>query len=306
MTTPPDRSAVDIPVADWIERWVPCALRPYLRLARIDRPIGVWLLLLPCWWGVALASPSWPDGRLLILFAIGAVVMRAAGCTLNDIADRDFDRRVARTATRPIASGAVSVRGAVVFMVALCLSGLGVLLQFNRFTVGLGVVSLALVAVYPLMKRVTYWPQAVLGMAFNWGALLGWAAVTGDLGVPALALYVAGVFWTLGYDTIYAHQDKHDDAVIGVKSTALLFGDTTRWWLFGFSGVSLAAFAVAGAAAGLASPFFVVLAGAGAHLVWLAARVDLDDAKDCLATFRANRTFGLLILAAIVVGRIAG
>ena len=182
----------------------------------------------------------------MALFAIGALVMRGAGCTLNDIVDRNFDGNVARTATRPIPSGAVTVRQALAFMVLLSLIGLVILLQFNAVAVAVGVVSLLLVAVYPFMKRVTYWPQAVLGLTFNWGALLGWAAVRGDLGVPSLVLYGAGIFWTLGYDTIYAHQDKEDDALIGVKSTAILFGETTRLWLYSFYGMSVSLLGVSG------------------------------------------------------------
>ena len=249
--------ATDIPAGDWIDRRLPAIARPYARLARIDRPIGIWLLMFPCWWGTALATPGWPDPRLLALFAIGAAIMRGAGCTLNDLADRDFDARVARTAGRPIPSGAVSVRQAIAFMIALCLAGLLVLLQFNLFAVGLGASSLLLVAVYPFAKRVTYWPQAVLGLTFNWGALVGWAAVRGDLGWPAVVLYAAGLLWTLGYDTVYAHQDKEDDILIGVKSTALKLGAATKPWLWAFYGGAIALLALAGALAGLSWPFFV-------------------------------------------------
>ena len=241
--------ATDIPAGDWIDRWVPAGARPYLRLARIDRPIGIWLLMFPCWWSTALATPGWPDPWLLLLFAMGAAIMRGAGCTLNDLADRDFDARVARTAGRPIPSGVVSVRRAVVFMIALCLSGLLVLLQFNAFAVALGASSLLLVVVYPFAKRVTYWPQVVLGLTFNWGALLGWAAVRGDLGWPAVVLYAAGLLWTLGYDTIYAHQDKEDDILIGVKSTALKLGPATKPWLWAFYAGATVLLALVGALA---------------------------------------------------------
>jgi 4-hydroxybenzoate polyprenyltransferase len=298
-------AAADILEGNWIDRWAPTATRPYLRLARVDRPIGTWLLLLPCWWSVALASPSWPNPSLLILFAIGALVMRGAGCTLNDIADRDFDGRVARTANRPIPSGAVSVRQAITFLVLLSLIGLLVLLQFNTFAVGVGVASLVLVAIYPFTKRVTHWPQAVLGLTFNWGALLGWAAVRGDLGLPALALYGAGIFWTLGYDTVYAHQDKEDDALLGVKSTALLLGGATRPWLFGFYGMAVMLLGTTGYIAGLGWPFFVFLLLATGHLWWQAATVNINAPKDCLKKFKSNREFGILVFMGIVAGRLA-
>jgi 4-hydroxybenzoate polyprenyltransferase len=298
-------AACDIPVDDWIDRWAPATVRPYLRLARIDRPIGTWLLLLPCWWSVALASPSWPSLLLLVLFTIGAVVMRGAGCTLNDIADRDFDGRVERTANRPIPSGDVTVRQALAFLVLLSLIGFLVLLQFNAFAVGVGVASLLLVTVYPFTKRVTHWPQAVLGLTFNWGALLGWAAVKGDLDLPAVVLYGAGIFWTLGYDTIYAHQDKEDDALLGVKSTALLLGGATRPWLIGFYGMTATLMAVAGYVAGLGWPFYVFLLLATMHLCWQTARVNIDDPKDCLAKFKSNREFGFLIFIGIIAGRLA-
>jgi 4-hydroxybenzoate polyprenyltransferase len=300
-----ERATSDIAAGNWVDRRLPAVVRPYVRLARLDRPIGIWLLMYPCWWGVALASPGWPDPWLLALFAAGATVMRGAGCTLNDIADRDYDARVARTASRPIPSGQVSVGRAVVFLFGLLLAGLVVLLQFNRFTVGLGAASLVLVALYPFAKRVTDWPQAVLGLTFNWGALLGWAAVSGGLGWPAALLYAAGVLWTLGYDTIYAHQDKADDAIVGVRSTALRLGAATRSWLWGFYGATVALLAAAGLAAGLGWPFAVALAAAGAHLAWQTATTDLDDPADCLATFRANRHIGLIVFAGIVGGRLA-
>jgi len=223
-------SASDIPPQSWIDRVPGEGLRPYLRLARLDRPIGTWLLLLPCWWATAMAAPGWPDPWFLGLFAVGALVMRGAGCTVNDIADREFDKKVARTAGRPIASGQVSVAQALAFLALQLGIGLAVLLQFNGYTVILGVSSLALVAIYPFAKRVTYWPQFVLGLTFNWGALVGWAAVTGGLEAPAVLLYAAGILWTMGYDTIYAHQDKEDDVLIGVKSTALKFGAATGSW----------------------------------------------------------------------------
>lgn len=296
--------ASDIPIGNWVDRLAPAPVRPYLRLARLDRPIGTWLLLLPGWWGIALASSAWPDLSLLVLFAIGAVVMRGAGCTLNDIADRDFDARVARTASRPIPSGQVTVPQAAAFMAILLLIGLAVLLQFNAFAAAVGAASLILVAVYPFMKRITYWPQAWLGLTFNWGALLGWAAVRGDLALPALLLYAAGLFWTLGYDTIYAHQDKQDDALIGVKSTALRLGAATKPWLVGFYGLTVALFAVCGILAGLGWPFYAALAFAALHFGWQVRSVALDDGKDCLAKFKSNRDVGLILFAGIVAGRL--
>ncbi|HYN38623.1 MAG TPA: 4-hydroxybenzoate octaprenyltransferase [Rhodospirillales bacterium] len=301
-----DGSASDIPASDWIDRCIPAPLRPYLRLARIDRPIGIWLLMLPCWWSTALASPGWPDPWFLLLFASGAAIMRGAGCTMNDIADRDFDARVARTAARPLPSGAISVRAAVVFMAALCLAGLAVLLQFNTFAVILGASSLLLVAAYPFAKRVTDWPQAVLGLTFNWGALLGWAAVHGDIDWPAVALYAAGLAWTLGYDTIYAHQDKEDDAITGVRSTALRLGAATKPWLCGFYAAAIALLALAGGLADVGWAFWPALAAVALHFFWQIARLDIDDAKRCLAVFKSNAHVGLLVFAAIVVGRVAG
>ncbi len=306
MTDTVKSAASDIPAGDWIDRLMPAALKPYFRLARIDRPIGVWLLLFPCWWSVALAAPSWPDLWLFALFAIGALVMRGAGCTVNDIADRKFDAQVARTSARPIPSGAVSVPQAITFLCLQLLAGLIVLMQFNMFTVALGMSSLALVAVYPLMKRITYWPQLVLGLAFNWGALMGWAAVRGEIDASPLVLYAAGVLWTLGYDTIYAHQDKEDDVLIGLKSTALKFGEFTRPWLFGFYGGTTALMVVAGYLAHLAWPFYAVMALAAGCLAWQAASVDIANPKDCLAKFKSNRYFGWIVLAAVIAGQVAG
>lgn len=253
-----------------------------------------------------MASAGWPDPWLLALFAVGAVVMRGAGCTLNDIVDREFDARVARTATRPIPAGQVTVREAALFLALLTLIGLAVLVQFNGFAIAVGAASLPLVAIYPFMKRLTNWPQAVLGLAFNWGALLGWAAVRGELAAPALFLYAGGVFWTLGYDTIYAHQDREDDALIGVKSSALRLGRSTRPWLVGFYGIAVALFADAGHIAGLRWPYFAALAAVAAHFTWQVASCNIDDAKNCLARFKSNRDAGLILLAGIVISRTLG
>ncbi len=278
-------------------------LRPYAALARLHAPIGFLLLMWPCWWAVALAAPPFLHGaKLLIFFFIGAAVMRAAGCVYNDIADRDFDRRVARTRTRPIASGAIAVPHAVLFMIGLSLVGLVILLQLNRAAVILGVASLALVAVYPFMKRVTWWPQAWLGLTFNWGALVGWAAVTGGLAVPALILYGAGIAWTLGYDTIYAHQDKVDDALIGVKSSARRLGIHSRPYVYAFYALTVFGLAAAAIAAGknwLTYPLLLVAAG---HGLWMVKTVDFDDPDSCLARFKANNLFALLVFGAYLAG----
>lgn len=304
----PSHSASDIASNDWIDRIVPGPVRPYLRLARLDRPIGTWLLLIPCWWGTALATASvlGPDPvrslQYALLFAIGSLVMRGAGCTWNDILDRDFDARVARTATRPIPSGAISVTQAIVFLAAQMLVGLAVLVFFNAFTIAVAISSLLLVALYPLMKRITYWPQAFLGVTFNWGALVGWAAVTESLAVPALLLYAAGIAWTLGYDTIYAHQDKEDDALIGVKSTALKFGTNTRPWLWFFYTLTVILLVAAFWTADLRWTAYPFLAYAAFQLARQAATVDLDDPADCLTKFKSNRYAGLLVLAAMLAG----
>jgi 4-hydroxybenzoate polyprenyltransferase len=274
-----------------------------LRLVRADRPIGTWLLALPCWWSISLASPTWPDLRLFILFAIGALVMRGAGCTINDIIDRKLDACVARTSSRPIASGEISVLKAIIFLGFLLGFGLIVLLQFNAFAITLGITSLILVILYPFMKRLTYWPQLFLGFTFNWGALLGWAAVTGTIATPAIILYFAGVFWTLGYDTIYAHQDKKDDILIGVKSTALKLGDTTTMWLFGFYTTTVILLLLAGVLANLYWPFYLGLFLGSLQLVWQIKSINITDPKNCLSRFKSNRNFGLIIMAGIIAAQ---
>lgn len=291
-------TVLDAP-GNWVDRRAPAPLRPYLRLARLDRPIGTWLLLWPCWWSIALAAGS---PLLLISFALGAVVMRGAGCTFNDIVDRDLDAKVARTANRPLPSGAVSVKAAWAFLIAQGLVGLIILLSLNPFAIAVGIASLVPVAVYPFMKRVTYWPQLFLGVAFNWGALLGWAAATGNLEMPAIWLYLGGIFWTLGYDTIYAHQDKEDDALIGIKSTALKFGARSKLAIAIFYGCAMAMFALAGWSRDLGGGFWLLLCAAGLHLGWQTVKLQSDNPANCLHLFRSNRNFGAILFAAIVAG----
>jgi 4-hydroxybenzoate polyprenyltransferase len=293
----------DIPIGGWVDRWLPAAVRPYARLMRLDRPIGTWLLLFPCWWGIALAAPDWPDLRLIVLFGIGAVVMRGAGCTYNDIVDRDIDAQVARTKGRPIPSGQVTVKRAALFLVAQLIVGLMILLQLNAPAILVGAASLLLLFSYPFMKRFTSWPQAWLGLAFNWGALFGWTAATGSLAWPPVILYCAGIIWTLGYDTIYALQDKTDDAIIGVRSTARLFGAATPRWLIGFYAATILLVAAAGFADGLTWPFYVVLVGAALQAVWQLATLKMDEPGDCLVKFKSNRWFGWLVLVALVAGK---
>ena len=292
----------DIHQSDWAERYLPVWCVPYARLARLDRPIGTWLLLFPGWWGIALASPGWPDPRLLLLFAVGAAAMRGAGCTLNDIADRHYDAQVARTRQRPLPSGAVSVPRAIIFLLVQLTIGAAVLFSLNRVTILLGLAVLVLIATYPFMKRITYWPQVFLGLNFNWGALVGWTAVTGAVAWPSLLLYAGGIFWTLGYDTIYAHQDKEDDIRTGVKSSAIALGALTRPWLFVFYTTALLFWAAAGNRAGLGTMFWAGLAAAAGQLAWQAAKVTTDDPSDCLGKFRSNRAVGWLVFAGIVAG----
>lgn len=290
----------------WVDR-MPAAVQPYLRLARFDRPIGFWLLFWPCAFGLTLATHGLnvPLSRLLwygALFAIGAIAMRGAGCVWNDIADRHIDAQVARTRGRPLPSGAVSVRAALVFLVVLALIGLAVLLQFNRFAVLLGLASLIPVAIYPFMKRITHWPQAVLGIAFNWGALLGWAAVRGDLSLPPYLLFVGCVLWTVGYDTIYAHQDKEDDAIVGVKSTALMFGAATKPLLWLFYGGALACWAIAGLQMKLHQAYYLGLVVLAVQLAGQIMRVKLEDSASCLAAFRSNREAGAILFFCLLAG----
>jgi 4-hydroxybenzoate polyprenyltransferase len=301
--SPPIDTVPDAPPGNWVDRLAPAAAKPYLRLARFDRPIGAWLLLFPTWWSQALAELSlgrpYPSPWYLLLFLVGAFVMRGAGCTYNDIVDRDLDARVARTAARPIPSGQVGVAAAFAFLALLCLAGLLVLLQLNWFSVGLGASSLALIAVYPFAKRFTFWPQAVLGLTFKWGALVGWAAVTGALALPALVLYVGSVLWTIGYDTIYAHQDKEDDALVGVKSTALKLGTATRPWVAAFYAGAVILWGAAGLLAGARIVFLAALALAALQFAWQVRTLAIDDPGDCLARFKSNQVVGWLLLGGL-------
>jgi len=290
---------------NWVDGLAPGWMRPYLRLARFDRPIGAWLLLLPCWWSAGLAAiaagAAFPNPAHVALFFVGAFVMRGAGCTWNDIVDRELDARVERTRSRPIPSGQVSVAQAGAFMVAQALVGLAVLLQFNRFAVLTGIASLAIVAVYPFMKRITHWPQIVLGLAFSWGALMGWAAWFGRLDPPAYLLYAGSIAWVIGYDTIYAHQDREDDALVGVKSTALLFGERTKPMLALFYGLAVALIGAAGWTAGAGPVYAVGLAAFAAHLAWQIARLDIADPDLCLVVFKSDRDAGLILFAGMVL-----
>jgi 4-hydroxybenzoate polyprenyltransferase len=289
---------------NWVDSHAPAWARPYLRLGRLDRPIGSWLLLLPCWWSLGLAAVRGRQGIDLwyaVLFFIGAFAMRGAGCTWNDIVDRDLDAQVERTRSRPIPSGQVGVAGAALFLLLQALVGLGVLLQFNRFTVVTGLASLAVVAIYPFMKRITYWPQIVLGLAFSWGALMGWPAVFARLDPPALLLYAGSIAWVIGYDTIYAHQDREDDALIGIKSTALLFGERTKLMLAIFFALAVVLIGAAGWSAGGGIVFALGLVLFAAHLAWQTARLDIDDPALCLALFKSNRDAGLILFAALVL-----
>jgi 4-hydroxybenzoate polyprenyltransferase len=290
---------------NWVDSHAPLWLRPYLRLSRLDRPIGSWLLLMPCWWSAALAAGVARNLHdlpwTIVLFFVGAFVMRGAGCTWNDITDRDLDARVERTRSRPIPAGQVSVTQALVFLVIQALIGLAVLLQFNRFAVATGIASLVIVAAYPFMKRITYWPQIVLGLAFSWGALMGFAVTFGRIDAAAVVLYAGSIAWVIGYDTIYAHQDSEDDALIGIKSTALLFGARTRPALVVFYGLAVALIAVAFALADARWPAWLGLVAFAAHLAWQIARLRIEDPALCLRIFQSNRDAGLLLFAGLLV-----
>lgn len=299
-----DTARVADSTGNWVDRHAPLWTRPYLRLARFDRPIGSWLLLMPCWWSAALAAGVAHDVSRLpwfcALFFVGSFVMRGAGCTWNDITDRHLDDKVERTRSRPIPAGQVTAKQAAVFMVALCLIGLVVLVQFNGFAIMTGIASLLIVAAYPFMKRVTYWPQSVLGLCFSWGALMGFAATFGRLEPAAIVLYAGSICWVIAYDTIYAHQDAEDDLMIGIKSTALLFGERTKPALLLFFGLAVLLIGVALTLAGSGWFAFIGLAAFAAHLVQQVARLDIHDSPLCLKLFKSNRDAGLLLFAGLV------
>ena len=304
-----DGRVADATSLNWVDRFAPRWSRPYLRLSRADRPAGTWLLLIPCWWGLGLAVAADPAGGALgdlwiaIGCAIGAFLMRGAGCTWNDISDREFDAQVARTKSRPLPSGQVTVKQAAIWLVVQMMLAFGILLTFNTFTIILGIVALVPVIIYPFAKRFTWWPQVFLGVAFNWGALLAWAAHTGSLGWPAVLLYLSGIAWTLFYDTIYAHQDKDDDALIGVKSTARLFGQATPRYLLAFMIVSVCFMALASIQALASGPPIPLLLGLmaawafGMHMFWQMRHLDIDNPEVCLKLFRSNRDTGLIVVA---------
>jgi 4-hydroxybenzoate polyprenyltransferase len=293
----------DIAASGWVSR-LPRRWLPYLLLARVDRPIGIWLLFLPGLWGILLARVTWPETmRLILLFGVGSVVMRAAGCVVNDLWDRDIDRRVARTAGRPLASGAVRPMHALVFLALLLGCGLLVLLSLNRLAQELGVASLVLVGLYPLAKRITWWPQLVMGFTFGFGAPMGFAAAAGRIDLSWVLLYGAAICWDLGFDTIYAHQDREDDALVGVRSTARLFGERTRPFLAACYGATVLLFGLAGWSSGLGLWFAVVLALPAGLLAWQVASLDIHDPGRCLQLFRANREVGLAFALALLAGR---
>ncbi|MBN9222399.1 MAG: 4-hydroxybenzoate octaprenyltransferase [Mesorhizobium sp.] len=303
----------DAPNGHWVYRVLPRWIWPYAQLARWDRPIGWQLLLWPCWWSAALAASAYPrpgDPLLsllpaplyLVLFLIGAIAMRGAGCTYNDIVDENIDNQVERTRSRPLPSGQTTRRRAWLFLVLQALVGLAALLQFNSFAVLLGICSLVIVAVYPFMKRITNWPQLFLGLAFSWGALMGWAVEFGDIDGPAVMLYIGSILWVIGYDTIYAHQDKEDDAIVGVRSTARLFGDNTKAWLAGLYGGTLICFAIAFAAAQAPVVALAGLIAAGAHMARQIAVLDINNPDQCLRLFRSNNQVGWLIFLGLIGG----
>ncbi|CAL8462975.1 g2509 [Coccomyxa elongata] len=280
---------------------------PYAQLMRLQNSIGTWLLAWPCFWSIALGAPAGtlPDVKLLALFGTGALLLRGAGCTVNDLWDRDLDAKVERTKSRPLPAGTITPFRAVGFLGAQLLLGLGILVQLNSYSIFLGAASLGLVFTYPLFKRFTYWPQAFLGLTFNWGALLGWAAVQGSCDwAVVLPLYASGVCWTLVYDTIYAHQDKKDDVIAGVKSTALLFADHTKPWLSAFAASQIALLAVTGHMTDAGLPYYASLAAASGHLAWQISSVQLNSREDCMAKFVSNKWFGAILFSGIVADKL--
>lgn len=312
MTVPPLLSDTlpDAPAGNWVDRWLPASIKPYAQLARLDRPIGWWLLLWPCWWSLALAGNaagrSYPSPWYLLLFFIGAVAMRGAGCTYNDIVDRRIDAEVARTRSRPIPSGRVSAGAAAVFTVAQCLIGLAVLLNFNAFAIVLGFASMLPVLVYPFMKRISSYPQVVLGLSFSWGALMGWAAVFGSLGIAPVALYAASVIWTFGYDTIYAHQDREDDELVGLGSTARVFSNRTPQMLIVAYGATTVLIAIALLTSGAGLAAYAGLCAFAIHLASQILRFDQNDGDRCLRLFKSNKNAGWLLFAGLIADGLLG
>lgn len=294
----------------WVHKLSPDFAWGYLQLMRADRPIGTWLLLWPGLWSIILAGHYYgdqaviPNIKLVLLFAVGAFVMRGAGCVVNDLWDRDADAKVERTKARPLPSGRVSVFGALIFLAVLCLIGLIILLQLNQFTQLVGAASLILIIIYPLMKRVTYWPQLMLGFTFNWGALLGWTAVNGTIEMPAVFLYIGGVFWTLGYDTIYAHQDREDDTLVGVKSTALKFAESTSIWISGFYFMAFFLFIAAGWLGQIGFGFYMVMMAAACHFIYQIRSLDIHNRALCLKLFKSNHHFGFIVFIALIAGHL--
>ncbi|RJL08761.1 4-hydroxybenzoate octaprenyltransferase [Paracoccus siganidrum] len=303
-------AVIDAPAGNWVDRHAPAAWRPWLRLSRADRPIGTWLLLLPCWWGVGLAmmadGPRWFDLWIVIACGLGALVMRGAGCTWNDITDRDIDAKVARTRSRPLPSGQVTLRGAYAWLIAQGLVGLAILLTLGPAAIWMGVASLALVAIYPFAKRFTWWPQVFLGLAFNWGVMLAYAAHMGRLDLAPVVAWLGGIAWTIFYDTIYAHQDTEDDALIGVKSTARLFGKASPRILLGFAALSVLLLALAIGLTGRNQLIgFTGLIGFAAHLLWQLRIFDPDQSLVCLRLFRSNRDAGLILALFLAIAGLA-
>ena len=300
-----ENSTSDIPQGNWVDQLLPKPIRPYIRLARVDRPIGTWLSLLPGWWSLSLAKPaSIPDISFFMLFGIGALLMRGAGCVVNDLFDRNLDIKVLRTSDRPIATGLISSHKAIFFLLILLLCSFVILIQFNSYAIAVGCLSLLLVVPYPLMKRITWWPQAWLGLTFNWGVLLGWAVINADITIAALLLYTSGFFWTLAYDTIYAHQDIDSDEVVGIKSTAILFGTKSLYWIILFFTCSIVLLGCTGLYIGISWPFFIGLSAAALHVVWQLKKINLDNSDNCLKIFKSNRDFGIIVLISIIVGQI--
>ena len=305
MTAGETTGFTDIDRRHWSMRHLPAWARPYGRLARWDRPIGIWLLLFPCWWSVALAvAPDWLRlAGWMVLFAIGALAMRGAGCTWNDIVDRKIDSQVERTRSRPLPAGEMTLKNALIWTAIQLGIGALILFKLNKFAGGVALLSMVLVAIYPAMKRFTFWPQVILGLAFNWGALVGYASITETLSWATIALYFGSVAWTLVYDTIYAMQDQRDDAIVGVRSTARRFANAPRRWLALFVLLALTLWALSGLFAHLKSAYFAGLLLVALHFAWQIATLKPNDQADCLAKFKSNAAIGWLLLIAIAVGR---